>query len=327
MIKKIAIIFIVILSFGLGLFVEKNFDTSQVSVIPDLASENVRLGGYKYVSPLLECEQVEGLGGVNFNSLESEIDSYIESKKAQKDLENAAVYFRQFRNGAWFGVNEREGYAPASLLKVPIMMAYLKESEDDDAILSEVIKFSGENKALDQEFDPQEGLVKGESYTNLELLEKLIKYSDNDALYLLAQNLDEYKVSKLMEDLGISSQGIGVAEDYMSVRSYASLFRVLYNASYLSKENSEKALSFLANSAFSNGLRSGVPENIEIAHKFGQRDIVGEDLKQLHDCGIIYHPNKPYLLCIMTRGYDYDVLSGIIGEISKKTYDTYSRVY
>lgn len=68
-----------------------------------------------------------------------------------------------------------------------------------------------------------------------------------------------------------------------------------------------------------------MPKDVEIAHKFGQRDVDGVGLKQLHDCGIVYHPDGPYLLCVMTRGFDYDILSNVIGEISKRTYNSYSK--
>lgn len=325
MVKKIAIVFSVIFAFLLGLFVEKNFDTSDLNPIPKLTSEDIRLGGYNYISPLLECEQLEGLGGVNFNNLEAELDTYIESKKASGEISNAAVYFRQLRNGAWFGVNEREEYAPASLLKVTVMMAYFKSAEQDALILDKEIEFTGEDRSLDQEYDPQERLQAGETYTVRELIDRMIRFSDNDALLLLGENMPEQSVDKLITDLGLNIQSSNEDEDYMSVRSYASLFRILYNASYLSKEYSEESLSLLAHTAFEKGLRKGVPENVEIAHKFGQRDVDGVGLKQLHDCGIVYHPEGPYLLCIMTRGLDYDVLSNTIGEISRKTYDSYSQ--
>lgn len=325
MIRKIAVVFLVVFAFLLGLFVEKNFDTSEMNPLPKLISEDIRLGGYQYISPLLECEQVEGLGGVNFNKLESEIDEYIESKKTSGEISNAAVYFRQLRNGAWFGVNEREEYAPASLLKVPVMMAYFKAAEADKAILDKEIAFNGSVESINQRFAPAEELKTGENYTAEELLERLIKYSDNNALVLLAENINAGAIEKLMTDIGIENSSSNNSEDSMSVRSYASLFRILYNASYLNKDYSEKALQLLANTSFDEGLRKGVPKDVEIAHKFGQRDVDGVGLKQLHDCGIVYHPDGPYLLCVMTRGFDYDVLSNVIGEISKRTYNSYSK--
>jgi hypothetical protein len=41
---------------------------------------------------------------------------------------------------------------------------------------------------------------------------------------------------------------------------------------------------------------------------------------QLHDCGIVYYPHKPYLLCVMTRGKSSDDNSKMIAEISKLVY-------
>jgi len=27
---------------------------------------------------------------------------------------------------------------------------------------------------------------------------------------------------------------------------------------------------------------------------------------QLHDCGIVYYPETPYLLCVMTKGWNFE---------------------
>ena len=66
-----------------------------------------------------------------------------------------------------------------------------------------------------------------------------------------------------------------------------------------------------------------MPSDIQIAHKFGERGIarVGKpEQKQLHDCGIVYYPKRPYLLCVMTRGEDFDKQARIIQDISKIVY-------
>jgi beta-lactamase class A len=104
------------------------------------------------------------------------------------------------------------------------------------------------------------------------------------------------------------------------VKGYSSIFRLLYNSSFLDTENSEKLLATLSESSFNQGLRQGVPENIKISHKFGEREITKTGEKQLHDCGIIYYPTNPYLLCVMTKGKDFKELTRIIGHISSEVY-------
>jgi hypothetical protein len=71
---------------------------------------------------------------------------------------------------------------------------------------------------------------------------------------------------------------------------------------------------------FDQGIVAGVPKGVTIAHKFGEREVVGEPEKQLHDCGIVYYPKHPYLICIMTRGSDFEKLAQGIRELSELVY-------
>ena len=86
---------------------------------------------------------------------------------------------------------------------------------------------------------------------------------------------------------------------------------------------SEKALEILGSTQFDFGIEGGVPEGVTVANKFGERTL--EDQRQLHDCGIIYAPKGPYLLCIMTRadlktGASFNQLAEIMSSLSEKTY-------
>jgi hypothetical protein len=66
---------------------------------------------------------------------------------------------------------------------------------------------------------------------------------------------------------------------------------------------------------------AGVPPEIVVSHKFGERHFEGDvEIEQLHDCGIVYKPNHPYMLCIMTRGHDVRTLAPVIAQISKMVY-------
>ena len=150
----------------------------------------------------------------------------------------------------------------------------------------------------------------------------MIIYSDNVAYDLLLENIDNRLLVQTFTDLGINiSQGFtNPSGNILSVKDYASFFRILYNSSYLNKTMSEKALKLLNQVEFDKALVAGLPSTITISHKFGEREFLATGEKQLHDCGIIYLPDKPYLLCVMTRGKDISLLANAISQISSLIY-------
>jgi len=76
----------------------------------------------------------------------------------------------------------------------------------------------------------------------------------------------------------------------------------LFNATYLNKELSEKALEILSKINYKDGLIAGLPNDIQVSHKFGitSTNKGGVSKKELHDCGIVY-TDTPYLICVMTK--------------------------
>lgn len=286
--------------------------------------DEVRAGGYQFISPLLECEPgTDSLRLTGLNPLQKEISSLIEDEKKSGTLTTAAVYFRDLNNGPWFGVNEHESFSPASLLKLPVMLAYYKKSEKSPELLQKKVRYEAKDPLLHQNITPTNSIEKGKDYTIDDLIERMMIYSDNGALTLLEDNIEPALIDRITLDLGVETATEATPEDFMSVKGYSGLFRILYNASYLEKNLSEKALEILSRTEFTKGIVSGVPKSIKVSHKFGEREL-SDQVKQLHDCGIVYHPKKPYLVCIMTRGDDFSKLSSTIGDISKMIYTSVS---
>lgn len=315
---KLASIFIVGLVLGIGL--NTLVINKQSSGLKNPNNE-IRLGGYRYTNPLLECEYNQSIGNAEFKPSKQKIENIIAQKRQNGEISDISLYYRDLNNGPWFGINENSPYAPASLLKLPLMMAYFKWAESDLSILKKQITFKKKPEPLEQNFMPQKRLDNGKTYTIEELIEHMMTYSDNDALFLLQDNIDKSRFDNLTSELGIETLANNGPEDYLSVKSYATLIRVLFNSSYLSRSSSEKALQIMAKANFPYGLMQGVPSGIEIANKFGERGSSNNSAKQLHDCGIIYYPNHPYLLCIMTKGNDINQLSKTIGEVSRQIYE------
>ncbi len=209
------------------------------------------------------------------------------------------------------------------------MIAYLRVADFNPSILNKKIKYIEKvdaNKV--EEFKPSKYIESGKSYSVDELIKYMIIYSDNNATNLLQANVDEKALVTVYSDLGIPASDT-LEQENVTPKTYSYIFRILYNATYLSKSMSQYALEILAQTQFEKGIKMGLPENMTSSQKFGERTVMnrnittGEDslsFRELHDCGIVYYPENPYILCVMTKGDDFEKLSKIISDISLMVY-------
>lgn len=275
------------------------------------------------IHPLLDCAPQEG----SFRDIlpvKEDIERVVKSATADGRVSHISVYYRDLDLGPWYGHMPEARFAPASLLKVPLMMAYLRLAEDDRALLSRRVRHEARDIGYPQHFKSKETLVPGRDYTIEQYLEAMIVHSDNQAAYFLLSHLEPGRLEHAYKGLGLKAPDRETPSDWITVHEYASFFRVLYNCTYLSREMSVKALELLSRSSFDGGLQAGAPPGTRVAHKFGERLQPGTDEKQLHDCGVVYHPKNPYLLCVMSRGKDIPAMLEAIRRLSKEVWDDVS---
>ena len=317
--KKYSIV-ILFVTFFLGYLLGKHLHAQKIS----LFTETRQNGQYRYINPLLECESSNFSENIALEPFKAQLSNLIDQLKSSKNISFASLYYRDLNNGPWIGINEKEYFSPASLVKVPTMITYFKAAEKDPTLLSKKIKFTSVSTES-QSIVPELTLVSGQEYSVEELIERMIIYSDNQAYEILSQSVDNQLIINTYKDLGVdvSKAFTDPSGNILSVKSFATFFRILYNASYLNQDMSEKALYLLSQSKYHDALVRGINNpQITVAHKFGERTFENTNEKQLHDCGIVYYPQKPYLLCVMTKGKDFSQLSSAIAQISKLVYQS-----
>lgn len=278
-------------------------------------------GEYQYINPLLECEMAEGTIDAHKENFREKLATFIENQQQKKQLTKAAVYFRDLNNGPAFGINEAEDFFPASLLKVPVMMVYYHLAEENPSLLqTEILYEKPVELGYTPTIIPTKELVPGQTYTVEDLIRRMIIYSDNQALVLLTSRLPREPLEELFSMLGVGSDVLDDPNAKLTVKEYAGFFRILFNSSYLSHEHSEKTLTLLASTDFDEGIVAGLPKNIPVAHKFGEAGTMDAE-RQLHDCGVVYLSQRPYLACIMTRGQKPEMLKSALKDISRFIYE------
>jgi beta-lactamase class A len=230
-----------------------------------------------------------------------------------------AVYFQYLPTGVSIGINATNEFDAASLLKVPFVMAYYHQKERI-GIVNDNTAVPIKEAYLDNEFGNlwQRGV--GAQVALGEAVRLSLVDSDNTAFHLLADQTP-------LEDFNAVYQGLDLNLDevsgrlFISAKSYGSILQALYFSSILTKKDSEEILKYLTETNFSDKLPGPLPKNIKVAHKIG---VYNKD-SLFQDCGIVYAPNRPYLLCMISKSTDSEATRRM-NDVSKLIYDYVSTV-
>jgi len=228
---------------------------------------------------------------------------------------SVGVFVQDAKTGAWLGIHEKTGFYPASILKIPIMMAILKKIQLGEMKLSDTITLTQED--LDSGWGDLYKSGAGAKFTVQQLLEDMIKASDNTAKNALKRQLTLTEIDEVFVHVGIPDPYITDNGQTVSPRDYTRLFKALYYSTFLSPHYSEIALELATNSREEDLISKDLPDGVQVSQKFG----IAEEMGVLHDCGVVYHQKNPYFICIMTSGINTAQSEELIPKLSKDVYD------
>jgi hypothetical protein len=206
------------------------------------------------------------------------------------------------------------------------MIAYFKWAESNPKVLRTTLTYTVQEEMAKQSM-PGKALEPGKAYTVNDLIFRMITFNDEAAYTLLRSNLPAGRIEKVFKDLDVAY------ENPLSLHAIAAFYRVLFNASYLSEDMSEKALRYVYRSTFKGGMTQGLPPNIDIAGTYDERSITDPssdeelELYQVREFGIIYHPNRPFLLGVMVKGSDVAHMKILARDITRLVYKEVDRQF
>jgi beta-lactamase class A len=255
--------------------------------------------------------------------LRTSISNLVNDLKASGQVLSASVYIRDFKQAEWTWYNGDEHYDPGSLLKIPLLLTYLSMAEEDPSLMKRTYTCELVDANVPQHTAfPEVQIQPNVAYTVEQLLEFSIAKSDNRATTLLMRHVPIPRYVKTYTDLGLPKPDVTAKAYPMNVRDYSVFMKALFNSSFLGPMRSEYAMELMTRSTFTKGLVAGLPQGVDIAHKFGEE---GTELqRQLHEAGLVYADGNPYLITVMTRGDNPDSLASAIASISRMVYDRMS---
>jgi len=250
----------------------------------------------------------------NLQPLRNSLNELVNREQAQG--KQVSIYFEFLNTGGNISLNQDLHLIPASLNKLPVALAILNKVEQGEWLMTDRLVL------LPEDVDPLFGSLfeeaVGSSFTIEFLLTEMLQKSDNTALNILLRNIGIKEVMSVLDEIGLKE--LFDQRGTITAKEFSRIFRSLYNASLLNRENSQLMLSWLTQTNFNNFITKNIPTDILVAHKFG----LNQEFLVFADSGIVYLPNRPYLLTVLvnlTNSINADVAQLEAGEIMSEVSD------
>ncbi|HKP75524.1 MAG TPA: serine hydrolase [Longimicrobiaceae bacterium] len=222
----------------------------------------------------------------------------------------AGVSVIDLRTGEHLSIRGDETFPTASLIKVAVLVTLLDEVNKGTIRLDERISLLARDRVGGS--GVLQYMQSGLQPTVGDAAALMIVLSDNTATNILLDHLNVKTVWDKMEALGLPhtkihsktflrstsiavdssvKYGLGVTTPNETAR----LFELLYRGRAVSPAQDSAAIAMLRNNQDGTKLARWLPDSVSVAHKTGEVD------RSRNDCGIVYGPQAPVIVCAMTR--------------------------
>jgi beta-lactamase class A len=247
---------------------------------------------------------------IHFSTLRTKVKQYLAAMGV-----GYSFYFEFIPTGVSIRSGDDTEMVAASLMKIPAVMNLYKAAELKKLDLDSEVTVTSD--LVNNDFKTPSSLQVGAKISLRKAAEAALVESDNTAIRVV---IDAYAAvlpaeEEVLPSLDVRFDVQDKSRILISAKSYASFLKCLYFACFLTKDDSQQLLEYLSRSAYDKRIEAGLPAGIRVAHKIGSFNHSSQS-----DCGIIYLPQRPYVLCMMVAAGEKEA-DKHIAEVTKMTHD------
>jgi beta-lactamase class A len=226
-------------------------------------------------------------------------------------------------------INQGRLMPAASLVKIPIMLAYFYAANEGKVSLQNTVYLKSSDKVAGSKV--LGNMPTGSRFTVEGLFEPMITQSDNAAANALINlmgfdNLNAYfkkmglkntNLARKMMDFSERKDGV---ENYTTAADCAFLLNELYYGKFLDKKISQRCMEILGGQKINDRIPRKLPkQGAFVAHK------TGLEKRICHDVGIVYTAQGDFLICVLVKHKAKTAQNAkrLISDIALSTYRYY----
>lgn len=252
---------------------------------------------------------------IDHASLAARLRSHLEQKPGAY-----GIYFQELNGGGGFGINENDLFVQASCLKIAYVLYLYEQVAAGRCTLEQRLAYRAGEDYRDGSGYLQYIAGEGDRFTLRTLARAAITLSDNIAYRMIKRFLGIADVLGYMRRLGASHPQPN-GEHRTTPRDMGCYLRGVLDFTAREPELGAMLLEDMVNPVWHFGLPLLLPDSIPVAHKEGDLNGVANDV------GIIFLPDRPYLLAILSRDQpEVKAAFREIARLSKIVYDYHEPV-
>jgi beta-lactamase class A len=201
------------------------------------------------------------------------------------------LYVVRLSNNDNYGVNETQEFQAASLMKLPVFITLYQKAQKGEVNLDSKYTLKEEDKVGGS--GSLQYKKAGTVLTYRKMAELMGKESDNTSFKILRAQLGDSVIDDTISAIGMANTDL--SENMTTPEDIGILFRKLWNNELVEENYKQEILGYLSDTIYEDHLVKGIPQNIQVAHKYGR------EVHVVNDAGIVMS-SKPYVVVIMSDG-------------------------
>ncbi len=264
------------------------------------------------LKPVGDESDVSEIVGFKVEIKEKEDAEEVIKKMVKGLVGDYGVWVERLRDENGWGVNEGVVFSAASVIKLPVLVAYY-QAVDEGSLDPKEIYVLKEKDRLEYGSGSMQNQPKGKEYTYREVARLVANQSDNMGEKIMIGWLGgEGKIDRLIRSWGLNQTS--VKNNETTPGEIGELFKLVYEGELITKESREELFKNLTETILEDRIPAGVPTGVKVAHKFGSEEGI------VNDCGIVYG-DELYGVCVLTTGVNNGEAQEILPKISRVVWE------
>ncbi|HEY3366084.1 MAG TPA: serine hydrolase [Symbiobacteriaceae bacterium] len=224
------------------------------------------------------------------------------------------VMVEDLATGATAAVSPDRQFPAASVAKVPIAMCLLHYVTTGSISLTDRVTYQSVTDYEEGSGTLRYAIKNEDSFTVDFLLDRMIVVSDNIARNMLERHLGSETVASYMLNLGVLPPYY--APWPMMTDRGATIFLDRLDAftAGISHDLTQLLIHLMASTVYNDRIPALLPPDVTAAHK------VGTLANNVHDVGIIYAPDRSFIISAFTEDIPYDDACRLIADLTATVY-------